>query len=129
MELHTGYKCRVRLPWYTVPSVYAHELGMLKRAHNSPRLILNKICAYTTDTAYRIRVLRTLFSGVSPEKLVGCFINPLTALSAEVEGRHYGGCVLGPIPYGIDPRLGTPPAKGAIAPVELDESIPNEPKP
>ena len=62
---------------------------MLKRAHDTPRLILNRIGAYTTDTAYRIRT-----RDVSAEKLVGCFINPLTALSAELEGRHYGGGVL-----------------------------------
>jgi adenine-specific DNA methylase len=29
--LHTRYKCRVRSPWYTVPSVYATEVGMLRR--------------------------------------------------------------------------------------------------
>ena len=123
MELHTRYKCRVRLPWYTVPSVYATEIGMLKRAHNSPRLILNKIDAYTTDTAYRIRVLRTLFSAVSPEKLVGCFINPLTALSAEVEGRHYGGGVLELVPSEIELLIVPLPAKVVIDLVDLDKAI------
>ena len=54
-ELHTRYKCGVRSPWYTVPSVYSTEVGMLKRSHNTPRLILNRLGAYTTDTAYRIR--------------------------------------------------------------------------
>ncbi|WCP16314.1 Modification methylase Eco57IB (plasmid) [Sphingobium sp. AntQ-1] len=28
-QLHTRYKCRVRSPWYTVPSVYSTEIGML----------------------------------------------------------------------------------------------------
>ena len=50
-SLHTRYKCRVRSPWYTVPSVYSTEIGMLKRSHDTPRLILNRIGAYTTDTA------------------------------------------------------------------------------
>lgn len=36
-ELHTRYKCSVRSPWYTVPSVYSTEIGMLKRSHNTPR--------------------------------------------------------------------------------------------
>ena len=54
-SLHTRYKCRVRSPWYTVPSVYSTEIGMPKRSHDTPRLILNRIGAYTTDTAYRIR--------------------------------------------------------------------------
>lgn len=85
-QLHTRYKCRIRAPWFKVPSVYATEVGMLKRSHDTPRLILNRVGAYTTDTAYRIRT-----RDVSGEHLVGCFLNPLTALSAELEGRHYGG--------------------------------------
>jgi adenine-specific DNA methylase len=116
-SLHTRYKCRVRSPWYTVPSVYSTEIGMLKRSHDTPRLILNQIGAYTTDTAYRIR------SKVPAEKLVGCFINPLTALSAELEGRHYGGGVLELIPSEIE-RLTIPlPAKVKVDLVDLDKAI------
>jgi adenine-specific DNA methylase len=120
-ELHTRYKCRVRLPWYTVPSVYATEIGMLKRAHNTPRLILNKIGAYTTDTAYRICVSR--MPGVTPEKLVGCFINLLTAVSAELEGRHYGGGVLELIPSEIERLMVPLPMKVSIDLVDLDKAI------
>ena len=87
-KLHTRYKCRVRTPWHKVPSVYAAPVGMLKRAHNLPRLILNRAGAYTTDTAYRIKPLRT-----SAEALVFSFVNSLTCLTAEMEGRHYGGGV------------------------------------
>jgi hypothetical protein len=105
-NLHTRYKCRVRSPWYTVPSVYSTAIGMLKRAHDTPRLILNTLRAYTTDTAYRIES-----KGPAPEKLVYCFVNPLTALSAELEGRHYGGGVLELVPSEIE-RLIVP-----IAPV------------
>lgn len=101
-NLHTRFKCRVRSPWYKVPSVYSTEVGMLKRSHNTPRLILNRLGAYTTDTAYRIRT-----HDVLAEKLVGCFINPLTALSAELEGRHYGGGVLELVPSEIE-RLTIP---------------------
>ena len=110
-KLHTRYKCRVRKPWYTVPSVYATEICMLKRASDTPRLILNRLSAYTTDTAYRIRG-----KGIVPERLVYCFLNALTALSAELEGRHYGGGVLElvpseieklllPLPKGLRPRV------------------------
>jgi hypothetical protein len=99
-KLHTRYKCRIRKPWYTVPSVYATKIGMLKRAHDMPRLILNRIEAYTTDTAYRITA-----SSVAPEKLVYSFMNSLTALSAELEGRHYGGGVLELVPSEIERLL------------------------
>jgi adenine-specific DNA methylase len=117
-SLHTRYKCRVRSPWYTVPSVYSTEVGMLKRSHNTPRLILNKIGAYTTDTAYRIRT-----RDVPSEKLVGCFFNPLTALSAELEGRYYGGGVLELIPSEIERLLLVLPAQISIDLVDLDKAV------
>src|SRR5690606_17848357 len=54
-HLHSRFKCRVRHPWYEVPSVYSTGVGMLKRCHDAPRLIQNTMGAYTTDTAYRVR--------------------------------------------------------------------------
>lgn len=121
-ELHTRYKCRIRAPWFKVPSVYSTEVGMLKRCHDTPRLILNKIGAYTTDTAYRIRTRE-----VGAKRLVGCFINPLTALSAELEGRHYGGGVLELIPSEIE-RLLIPVPTSVDPDLDiLDASIRNRP--
>jgi len=117
-ELHTRYKCRIRAPWFRVPSVYATEVGMLKRCHDTPRLITNRIGAYTTDTAYRIRT-----ADISGEKLVGCFINPLTALSAELEGRHYGGGVLELIPSEIERLMVPLPKSISVDLDELDRSI------
>lgn len=116
-KLQTRYKCRIRTPWYKVPSVYSTEVGMLKRAHDTPRLILNKLGAYTTDTAYRIRT-----KDIEGEHLVGCFLNPLTALSAELEGRHYGGGVLELIPSEIE-RLVIPVPDVKVDLAELDKSI------
>ncbi len=117
-KLHTRYKCRIRSPWYRVPSVYASPVGMLKRAHNFPRLVLNKLGAFTTDTAYRIRPKR-----VAAEDLVFSFVNSLTALSAELEGRHYGGGVLELVPSEIE-RLLVPIVRSTAAElVALDESV------
>lgn len=121
-KLHTRYKCRIRAPWYKVPSVYSTEVGMLKRCHDTPRLILNRLGAYTTDTAYRIRT-----RDVEGERLVGCFINPLTALSAELEGRHYGGGVLELIPSEIERLLIPLPKEADLDLEELDASIRNRP--
>jgi len=95
-NIHKRYKCRIREPWYSVPSVYATSLGMLKRSHNFPRLVFNKVQAYTTDTTYRVRNAK-----FNEATIVGSFINSLTALSAEVEGRHYGGGVLELVPSEI----------------------------
>jgi adenine-specific DNA methylase len=98
--LHTRYKCRIREPWYSVPSVYYSPVGMLKRAHDFPRLLLNRAKAFTTDTAYRIKP-----KTVSGETLVYSFLNSLTALTAELEGRHYGGGVLELVPSEIERLL------------------------
>ncbi len=105
-SLHTRYKCRIRSPWYAVPSVYTTKIGMLKRSHDTPRLIYNRLGAFTTDTAYRINTTVS-----TPEKLIYCFLNPLTALSAELEGRHYGGGVLELVPTEIEKLLVPIPAK------------------
>ncbi|MCI0691212.1 N-6 DNA methylase [candidate division KSB1 bacterium] len=116
--LHTRYKCRVRKPWYSVPSVYFAPVGMLKRAHEFPRLILNRAKAFTTDTAYRIKP-----KTISDEKLVFSFLNSLTALTAELEGRHYGGGVLELVPSEIE-RLLVPIVRMEKGDLEkLDDSM------
>jgi adenine-specific DNA-methyltransferase len=96
--LHRRFKCRIRSPWYSVPSVWAAPIGMLKRSHDFPRLVLNRLGALTTDTAYRIRPL----NGTDPARLVYSFVNSATMLSAELEGRHYGGGVLELVPSEIE---------------------------
>lgn len=117
-KIHTRYKCRIRTPWYKVPSVYATRVGMLKRSHHFPRLILNSAGAYTTDTAYRIQPFT-----VPPEKFVCWFLNSLTALTAELEGRHYGGGVLELVPSEIE-KLLIPIPKGITADVaDLDSKV------
>jgi len=121
-KLHTRYKCRIRTPWYKVPSVYSTEVGMLKRAHDTPRLILNDAGAYTTDTAYRIRT-----HGTPANRLVGSFLNPLTALSAELEGRHYGGGVLELVPSEIERLLLPLPAAVDLDLASLDEDVRSNP--
>jgi adenine-specific DNA methylase len=112
------YKCRIRTPWYRVPSVYATPVAMLKRCHHFPRLILNRAGAYTTDTAYRIKP-----RGLRPADLVVGFVNSLTALCCELEGRHYGGGVLELVPSEIEKVL-VPVAKHAAARLQdLDKGI------
>lgn len=114
--LHTRYKCRIRDPWYVVPSVWASEVAMLKRAHHSPRLLLNSAEALSTDTAYRLS-MQDAYAGKAA-RLVWNFVNSLTALSAELEGRHYGGGVIELVPSEID-RLVIPFAPGGVR--QLDQ--------
>lgn len=114
-RLHERFKCRVRSPWYKVPSVSRAPVAMLKRAHFYPRLIRNSAEAFTTDTAYRIR----LFDSTQADSLVFSFVNSLTCLTAELEGRHYGGGVLELVPSEIErlllPRVGASPSELAEA--------------
>ena len=94
------YKCRTRSCWYKVPSVYSTPIALLKRAHNYPRLVLNTAKAFTTDTAYRINPINIDYAS-----FVFGFVNSLTCLSAELEGRHYGGGVLELVPSEIEKLL------------------------
>ncbi len=119
-NLHTRYKCRMRKPWFKVPSVYSTSVGMLKRAHDTPRLIYNDMKAYTTDTAYRITT-----SGCDDKKLVDCFVNSVTALSSELEGRHYGGGVLELVPSEIEKIIIPLPGKSRIVIKQLDALMKN----
>ena len=59
--------------------------------------MLNTAKAQTTDTAYRVTPRR----GIAAHRLVKSFVNSLTALSCELEGRHYGGGVLELVPSEI----------------------------
>lgn len=90
--LHTRYKCRIREPWYDVPSVRSSALSLLKRSYEAPRLIVNELGAYTTDTAYRVD------SELDAASMAFGFFNSLTSLSAEMSGRTYGGGVLELVP-------------------------------
>jgi adenine-specific DNA methylase len=116
--LHRRYKCRIRSPWTAVPSVWAAPVAMLKRCHDLPRLVRNHLGALTTDTAYRLRP-KTL----DPDALVGGFVSSLTALSAELEGRHYGGGVLELVPSEIRRLAVVPAADGAEAVARLDSRV------
>lgn len=100
-ELDKRYKCRIRNPWYIVPSIYPSPISLLKRSNGYPRLIFNDMEIYTTDTAYRVFP----FEGIDSQKLVFSFLNTLTSLSAELEGRAYGGGVLELVPSEIENLL------------------------
>lgn len=119
--LPARYKCRIRQPWYAVPSIWAAPMALFKRCHESTRLVLNTARAHSTDTAYRV-VPRP---GVQAADLAWGFVNSLTMLSVELCGRSYGGGVLELIPSEIRqlriPRVSCP--AGEIG--ALDRSLRN----
>jgi adenine-specific DNA-methyltransferase len=97
--LHTRYKTSIRTPWYRVPGVWADKLMLSKRSHWYPRLVLNKAGVLTTDTIYRGRMIGK-YTGCERELVTG-FHNSLTLLTAEIEGRSFGGGVLELVPSEI----------------------------
>lgn len=103
-EFHTGYKCRIRNPWYVAPTVWAPDAFLYRQINGNPKLVLNKTDATVTDTIHRVR-FKDKTDGKS---LIVCFHNSLTFAFAEILGRSYGGGVLElepneaeelPIPY------------------------------
>lgn len=104
-SLHKRYKCRIRSPWYRVPHVQQGAIMMAKRSHQHHRLILNEAGVFTTDTIYRGDMASAY--QYRERDLVAAFHNSVTMLSAEVEGRTYGGGVLELVPSEIG-RLTVP---------------------
>lgn len=88
-----AYKCRVRAPWWQVPTVRSPDLLLTYMNHDTPRLVtneakvsyLNSVHGVTLDRQYRKIGMDLLPIGV---------LNSLTLLGAELVGRSYGGGVL-----------------------------------
>lgn len=97
--LHTRYKTRIRKPWWQVPVVPPGSLMLSKRSNHYPRLIQNVARAVTTDTVYQGSALGE-FVGRERD-IVGSFHNSLTLLTAEMNGRSFGGGVLELVPSEI----------------------------
>jgi adenine-specific DNA methylase len=104
--LHERYKCRIRSPWYRVPGIRRGELLLSKRSHTFPRVAVNQAHVFTTDTIYRGRMLAGPGS-VGARALAATFHNSLTLLTAEIEGRSFGGGVLELVPSEVG-RLSVP---------------------
>ncbi|HEU5269905.1 MAG TPA: class I SAM-dependent methyltransferase [Jatrophihabitans sp.] len=104
-ELHLRYKCSIRTPWYQVPVVAPGVLMMAKRSHLFPRVVVNDAGVLTTDTIYRGRLLPE--TQLTARAFAAAFHNSLTLLTAEIEGRSFGGGVLELVPSEIS-RLAIP---------------------
>jgi adenine-specific DNA-methyltransferase len=86
------YKCRVRRPWYAVPLPRSKADAFLPyMSHFGPRLIVNDTAAWSSNLLHGVK-LGPL--APSPYVLAAAMASSLTLLSAEIEGRAYGGGVL-----------------------------------
>lgn len=88
-EVHKGYKCSIRPTWYAVPSVWTPDGFLFRQIYDFPRVVLNQAGATSTDTIHRLTAKKA-----KPEHIIANTYTWLTAASAEIEGRSYGGGVL-----------------------------------
>jgi adenine-specific DNA methylase len=83
-----GYKCSTRKEWYKVPSIWIPDAFMFRQIHDFPHFVINNAHAISTDTIHRVKQnTNKKFNQV-------LFYTYLTAATAEIEGRSYGGGVL-----------------------------------
>ncbi len=85
---HQGYKCSIRSPWYKVPAIWVPDCFFFRQIYDFPRVVVNRANATSTDTIHRMRCKSERDATVSN------LYTHLTAASAEIEGRSYGGGVL-----------------------------------
>jgi adenine-specific DNA methylase len=105
--VHRGYKCSLRDPWWTTPSLWVPDLFLLRQIHRAPRLTVNAAAATSTDTVHRVR----LAPGVDPAALAAAFHNSVTFAFAEILGRSYGGGILELEPAEAEQLPIPPPAR------------------
>ena len=115
-EVHKGYKCSIREPWYAVPSVWTPDGFLFRQIYDFPRMVLNQAGATSTDTIHRL-------TGKSekPERIIANTYTWLTAASAEIEGRSYGGGVLELEPTEAERLLMPATLNGAMPLAECDK--------
>jgi hypothetical protein len=86
------YKCRVRRPWYAVPLPRSKPDAFLPyMSHLAPHLIVNDVGAWSSNLLHGVTL--GLFAP-PPQALASAMASSVTLLSAEIEGRAYGGGVL-----------------------------------
>lgn len=117
-QFHQGYKCSIRKPWYLVPSVWVPDGFAFRQIYDFPRMVLNTSGATSTDTIHRLRS-----NGAKPERIIANTYTWLTAASAEIEGRSYGGGVLELEPTEAERLLMPARLNGAMPLTEVDQLI------
>jgi adenine-specific DNA-methyltransferase len=113
--VNRGYKCSIRQPWFRVPAIWQPDAFLFRQIHDFPRFVLNEAGAVSTDTIHRVRTV-----GCAPATLVSGTFSHLTAASAEIEGRSYGGGVLELEPTEAE-RLLVPDITGLERALPLEE--------
>jgi len=117
MGAHSGFKCSTRDPWYSVPSVWQPDCFFFRQIYDFPRVVVNKAGATSTDTIHRMRCVK------SAQRVASNLYTHLTAASAEIEGRSYGGGVLELEPTEAEKLLMPRHLNGAMPIADADKFV------
>lgn len=109
---HLGYKCRIRSPWFHLPSAWVPDAFVFRQIYDFPRIVRNDAAASATDTIHRMTT-----HNCNRDDLIASTYTYVTAASAEIEGRSYGGGVL---------ELEPTEAEKLLVPVNLSHALPLE---
>lgn len=94
MGIHKGYKCRIRQPWYQVPTGSIPDAFFLRRCHAYPKFFLNCCDAVSTDTMNRI----CFHESEEPERILLSYYNSISFAFTEICGLNYGAGALELLP-------------------------------
>lgn len=89
-EVHLGYKCSIRTPWWSVPSTAIPDGFMLRQVSSRLKVATNLADATSTDTVHRVFT----HPGVDMDRLAVASLNSITLAFTEILGRSYGGGLL-----------------------------------
>jgi adenine-specific DNA-methyltransferase len=89
--LHQRYKCRKRTPWYAVPQVLQPRLIVSYMSGSYVKAVVNTAKVVVPNTFHGLDWRDTTYTA---RQVALAFYNPLTMLSAELEGHSLGGGVL-----------------------------------
>jgi adenine-specific DNA methylase len=91
-NLHARYKCSKRRPWYAIRQPVRRPDAFFRYMnHDAARLVSNDIGSLSTNLLHGVR----LEPGVPDVRaLSAAMLSSASRLSAEIEGRSYGGGVL-----------------------------------
>jgi len=101
LNVHAAYKCKVRSPWWKVPTQARPDFLFAYMSHERPRLVRNAANVRILNSVYGVR-LHAARHAVGSEVLGIAFLNSMTLLGAEVVGRAYGGGMLKHEPKEVD---------------------------
>jgi adenine-specific DNA-methyltransferase len=92
-DVHRAYKCRVRSPWWRVPTVSPPDLFFTYMNHEPPRLVANRAKVSFLNSVHGI-TLKPKIRQAGVDLLPLATLNSITLLGSELVGRAYGGGML-----------------------------------